>query len=601
MVRIILFFIIAIILSGNFPILNAKSYKGAEYRTNESFVYGRFEVRYKPANREGVVSSFFTYHDFDNTTGWNEIDFEFIGRYENTIQFNAITPGQQFHIRSQVIDFDAYADFHNYAFEWTPDYVAWFIDGEEVYRQTGEHISTLQYPQKIMMNIWNPVFTNWVGYFDDVFLPAVSIYDYVSYSSYTPGTGNYGTGNNFTFEWKDDFDNYDDVKWSKASHTFSGNMADFDPENIIFQDGYLHLYLTDEDFKTGIDNVAPQIMWAMANYDSSITLKLSEEITIESGENISNYLLPGSIITSAKLSENKLFVTLTTENYNPYQLMNLIYSKLVDLSSNNNSTPTKVVQLNNVDSISFPIKVNVGGGEYLNYLPDQEWNSSVQYGYLMGDANSSHNIDFIGTDDDEVFETERKGLVSYKFKVPNGLYDVALSFAANSQNTTWNGIFNAYAENKIIESNINLISDVGYDNVYTANSQIEVYDGILDLNFEEVIDSAFVNAIEINKIVTGVNSSNNSKIINQIELNQNYPNPFNPTTVLSFNIPEKSHIKLNIYDNIGNKISTLVNSNMDIGLHEINFNASNLSSGIYYYQLASNDKKIATKKMVLLK
>ncbi|MCB9206436.1 MAG: T9SS type A sorting domain-containing protein [Ignavibacteriales bacterium] len=84
-------------------------------------------------------------------------------------------------------------------------------------------------------------------------------------------------------------------------------------------------------------------------------------------------------------------------------------------------------------------------------------------------------------------------------------------------------------------------------------------------------------------------------------MNQNYPNPFNPTTVLSFNIPEKSHIKLNIYDNIGNKISTLVNSNMDIGLHEINFNASNLSSGIYYYQLASNDKKIATKKMVLLK
>ncbi len=130
-------------------LLNAVSYRGAEYRTKESFLYGRFEVRYKPAQREAVVSSFFTYHDFDNTTGWNEIDFEFIGRYSNSIQFNTITPGQKFHIRTQHIEFNPYSDFHDYAFEWTPDYVAWFIDGDEVYRQTGEHIATLQYARKL--------------------------------------------------------------------------------------------------------------------------------------------------------------------------------------------------------------------------------------------------------------------------------------------------------------------------------------------------------------------------------------------------------------------------------------------------------------------
>jgi beta-glucanase (GH16 family) len=157
--------------------LSAKNYKGAEYRTHEEFLYGRFDVRYKPANREGVVSSFFTYHEIEDSTGWNEIDLEFIGRYNNTLQLNVITPGQQFHIRSQHLLFDPYSDFHEYSFEWTPDYVAWFIDGAEVYRQSGEHISLLRYHQKIMMNIWNPVFTNWVGYFDDSYLPAVSVYD----------------------------------------------------------------------------------------------------------------------------------------------------------------------------------------------------------------------------------------------------------------------------------------------------------------------------------------------------------------------------------------------------------------------------------------
>ena len=67
-----------------------KIYKGAEYRTKEAFTYGRFEAHYKPANREGVVSSFFTYHEITDSTSWNEIDIEVIGRYQNNIQFNVI-------------------------------------------------------------------------------------------------------------------------------------------------------------------------------------------------------------------------------------------------------------------------------------------------------------------------------------------------------------------------------------------------------------------------------------------------------------------------------------------------------------------------------
>jgi len=129
----------------------AKNYKGAELRTREAYTYGRFEVHLKSAQREGMLSSFFTYHDGGGS--WNEIDIEILGRYTDDVQFNTITPGQTNHLRHQPTPFNPHLDFHTYAFEWTPEYVAWFIDGVEVYRQTETHVATLNRPQKIMMNI----------------------------------------------------------------------------------------------------------------------------------------------------------------------------------------------------------------------------------------------------------------------------------------------------------------------------------------------------------------------------------------------------------------------------------------------------------------
>ena len=97
-----------------------KAYKGAEYRTHDTFLYGRFEVSMKPANRVGVISSFFTYHEISTTTDWNEIDIENIGCYDDIIQFNTITSGQVGHVRNEPVKFNQYEEFHTYAFEWTP-------------------------------------------------------------------------------------------------------------------------------------------------------------------------------------------------------------------------------------------------------------------------------------------------------------------------------------------------------------------------------------------------------------------------------------------------------------------------------------------------
>ena len=83
-------------------------------------------------------------------------------------------------------------------------------------------------------------------------------------------------------------------------------------------------------------------------------------------------------------------------------------------------------------------------------------------------------------------------------------------------------------------------------------------------------------------------------------LRQNYPNPFNPSTIISYDIPKSGFVTLKVYDLLGRKITTLYNGNQKAGTYNVSFDASRLSSGVYFYQLRAGDF-ISIKKMVLLK
>jgi hypothetical protein len=83
-------------------------------------------------------------------------------------------------------------------------------------------------------------------------------------------------------------------------------------------------------------------------------------------------------------------------------------------------------------------------------------------------------------------------------------------------------------------------------------------------------------------------------------LYQNYPNPFNPMTTIKYDLPYASDVSLIIYDILGRKVKELVNTKQAPGKYEVQFDASNLASGIYIYQLIS-EKYINSKKMILLK
>ena len=86
----------------------------------------------------------------------------------------------------------------------------------------------------------------------------------------------------------------------------------------------------------------------------------------------------------------------------------------------------------------------------------------------------------------------------------------------------------------------------------------------------------------------------------EFALHQNYPNPFNPKTIINYELPMTNDVKLTIYNLTGQKVATLISETQNAGVYQVEWNATNLASGIYYYQLkAWNFHEI--KKMVLVK
>ncbi len=86
----------------------------------------------------------------------------------------------------------------------------------------------------------------------------------------------------------------------------------------------------------------------------------------------------------------------------------------------------------------------------------------------------------------------------------------------------------------------------------------------------------------------------------EFSLSQNYPNPFNPSTVISYQLPVNGKVTLKVYNILGREIATLVNEEKPAGTYEVEFNASKYASGVYFYQLKT-ENYFETKKMLLIK
>ena len=244
----------AIFMAGH---ATAKPYKGAEIYSNQSYHYGRYEMRMRAAKGSGVLSTFFTYKNGSEQNGvfWEEIDIEIFGKNNATQwQSNVIigtnrptTKTEGVHTAPASLG-DAY---HTYVLEWTPNYIAWFVDGAEIRRiNGGQFVTSLNSPQSLRFNLWAANIPEWVGPWNPNILPVYQFVDYIEYKPFIGATNSFGVG------WRDDFNSFDSNRWGKANWTFGENLADFDPANVVVKNGILVLALTREG-QTGYNGNPP--------------------------------------------------------------------------------------------------------------------------------------------------------------------------------------------------------------------------------------------------------------------------------------------------------------------------------------------------------
>jgi hypothetical protein len=230
-------------------------------------------------------------------------------------------------------------------------------------------------------------------------------------------------------------------------------------------------------------------------------------------------------------------------------------------------------------------KVDISSSTSSNQIP-----FSQDFQEASGLACDGTNL-FIGNAD----SLEVGGIVKFNpdlvTEVPSNLF-ISLSDRVRSftygDNTLWIGI-----------DRINKFNPVTGE--YLGNLEIPGFATDIFFNNKFWSYNESDNSISIyNPTTVGVEENNNLSIPEDFSLAQNYPNPFNPNTTIVYNLPVSSDVMLKVYDVLGREVATLVNEEKAAGNYQVEFDASNLSSGIYYYTITAGDFH-QTKKLVLLK
>ncbi len=143
-----------------------------------------------------------------------------------------------------------------------------------------------------------------------------------------------------------------------------------------------------------------------------------------------------------------------------------------------------------------------------------------------------------------------------------------------------------------------------YDTYPTANAAQELGCwGVYMFPSGKIIGSDTQSGLFVIRVtvpLTGTNNNNNS-IPKDFALSQNFPNPFNPSTTINYSLPKNTYATIKVYDALGKQVALLEDSYKQAGSYSVTYDASRLSSGMYFYSLTTNDGFSQTKKMVLVK
>jgi endo-1,3-1,4-beta-glycanase ExoK len=140
-----------------------KRFSSGELQSDMAFHYGYFETRLRAPRGSGLVTGFFAYTRAGGTSTWDEIDIEILGRNTRAVQLTYFSRGVRY-ITTVPLSFDAAEGMHTYAFDWSPTYIRWYVDGVMVHEETGARGPLPQSEQRLYLHLWNSeTLRAWLG------------------------------------------------------------------------------------------------------------------------------------------------------------------------------------------------------------------------------------------------------------------------------------------------------------------------------------------------------------------------------------------------------------------------------------------------------
>lgn len=239
----------------------------------------------------------------------------------------------------------------------------------------------------------------------------------------------------------------------------------------------------------------------------------------------------------------------------------------------------------------------VGDSTFFNILRTYSYDPSVAYGNAVTEDFQAIAENVSGLDLNYFFQQWIYGVnyptysvVWSKNSLGGNLYDLALKITQSSNSNP--SFFTMPIQIKVNSSTGDTIITV-FNNAQVQNFNITVANEPISIT----VDPNNWILKTINSVVVGIEDEMQPQTFS---LEQNYPNPFNPVTKIKFTLASNEYTTLKVYDIIGKEITTLVNNQMEKGHYEINFDASNLPSGVYLYTLNAGGYK-ETRKMILMR
>jgi len=412
----------------------------------------------------------------------------------------------------------------------------------------------------------------------------------------------------------------------------SGFVQNLKPSITVSNTGMVNLFWVGKSWSgSSGDRVALRSRYIYGYWGSSFS-QYGSYVTMVNANTIDSHSMLGFVWYENSGSNTNKFRrtgmyyngTLNTDG-NYLQLSNgLSIDNMFAMSFNKTSVPYNFELSSSIGALSKSNTPNFIGRQGI------VMNEGVEYYCTISDVHvDGEIIDFVEQDDeykkDEIntfnsyLKTEPFKVSSeseFSFSVSYGLTDSvkALKLLGEKEHVTYNVELVDEKNNKIISVIDKIEFSKGNTSHYVSKkykvdtSELTNKKVVLRLTMQSSLkvqtatasieaDSEILKKQNIN--ITE-NISISEEVINEFALFQNYPNPFNPTTTISYQIPEDGSVTLKIYDTLGKEITTLVNGEKQRGKYNITFDASNLTSGIYFYSLTSGSFK-ETKKLILLK